>query len=126
MRVSTCSAMSSTLRTPAEAKGADKFNTLGLERLADVDELSDTILRLRWATEEGLELCLFLVGAGRELGGGPRLSRLEEVRHENLGVQLLGDDVCALLRLRLEAGAPCYLPSPFLDMCAQETYPKMS
>lgn len=91
------------LASPAIAISKDKLSTLLLHCLSDLHELRHVVRWVGKPAKPFLHLLLVLGSRGREPLQRPRLVALEEVGHEHLRTQILRENVCALLSLRLEA-----------------------
>jgi hypothetical protein len=87
------------LASPTVPIRNDKLSTVTLQRLADLDEFGNVLRGVRRPTEPLLELLLVLVCGRRELVYWPGLVILEEIGHNYLSLEFLGEDVCALLCL---------------------------
>ena len=88
--------------TPAETVANEETGAVLLELLTELEQLDGVILGARSAAKERLELLALLGSGRRELIQGPGALRIEEVRHDDMRVQSLSEDICTLLSLGVE------------------------
>lgn len=88
--------------TPAQAVHYQLLVAILLQRLAGLVHFPNSLRRVGSSAEEVLECLLLFVGLRREVVEGDRFVGIEEVGHEDAGVEAGGEDVGAELGLWLE------------------------
>jgi len=85
--------------TPAIAEGTDVPNTLAFQYFGEIDQSISSDRGGGGACKEVLKFLLFLFSLRWELPNLERISLPEEIRHEDLGPQGLGQDISSLQSL---------------------------